>query len=99
MLRRMGRPRGSRDRMGRALRTPHDDRYARAWAAHNVGEAIRAARERQDIAASELAAAVGVSASCVHQWESGRACPTLGRVMRIAWALGVSPSSLLELCE
>ena len=61
----MSRPQGSRDRHGKALRTPHDDRWARAYAATHVGAEIRFARESQDVAASELAAAVGVDARTV----------------------------------
>lgn len=99
MLPRMGRPRGSKDRGGRALRTPHDDRYALAYAALHVGRAIREAREAMDIAASELAAAIDVDPSAVHSWERGAHCPCLGRLMRVAWALGISPASLLEDCE
>ena len=95
----MSRPIGSRDRHGKALRTPHDDRWARAYAATHVGAEIRFAREAQDIAASELAAAVGVDARTVHSWESGRVIPSLPRVLRVAWALGIAPSSLLSRCD
>lgn len=95
----MSRPRGSRDRHGKALRTPHDDRWARAYAATHVGAEIRFARESQDIAASELAAAVGVDPSAVFAWEAGRVIPSLPRLMRVAWALGIAPSSLLSRCD
>lgn len=95
----MSRPRGSRDRHGKALRTPHDNRWAQAYAGTHVGAEIRFAREAQDIAASELAAAIGVDPSTVHQWERGVRTPPLFRLLRIAWALGVTPSSLLGRCD
>ena len=97
----VGRPRGSRDRLGRALplrvaggRTPAQ--YAWQRTARAVAESLREAREAQDVSVSELAAAVGVTANVVHQYESGRCIPPLPRLVRLAWALGVSPASLLE---
>lgn len=83
-----GRPRGSKDRHGKAQRVPiRSDAYARHVAA--IGERIRDIREERDVARSELAAALNVWESTVTNWENGstRRVPTLRRLVQIAQAL------------
>jgi len=90
-----GRPLGSVDRRGRALPVQGIG-YARDKAAMHLGDAIRAARERMDVSAEELAGRLEVSKQTVMGWEAGRACPSLAQLLRVAWALGVRVAELVE---
>ena len=82
----VSRPRGSRDRLGKARRV---DRDALSFAVRAFGEQLRHVREDADIAASELAAAIGVGVTTVHSWEASRRIPPLHRLVAIAMALRV----------
>lgn len=61
-----------------------------------LGAAVRAARTRLDLSVQALAQRAGVSLGLVSQVERGRANPSLQSIQRIAQALGVSASRLLE---
>lgn len=91
----VGRPPGSHTKYGRALRrVPLREPEVRWLAA--VGERMRELREEQDIAASEVAAALDVNEITIHKWESGRNAPMLANVYRYATAIGVRPSDIVE---
>ncbi len=92
--RKLGRPCGSVDRNGRALRVPLRA-YAHDHVALVIGEAIRRARESQDVAASELAAAIDVGTSAVLAYERGARLAPLHQLWRIAAALGVRLDSIV----
>jgi transcriptional regulator with XRE-family HTH domain len=57
---------------------------------------IAAARVAANITQMELAVHLEVSLSCVSQWEQGHRRPTIDNLRRVAVALGVSLSELLE---
>jgi transcriptional regulator with XRE-family HTH domain len=61
-----------------------------------VGARIRAARLARGLTQAELAAAVGVTRSAVAQWETERAGQVRGNLSRVAQALAVSVSHLLD---
>lgn len=82
----VSRPRGSRDRHGKAKRV---DASTVRFVTRAFGECIRRAREDADVSASELAAAIGVYEDCVNRWESGRRTPRLSNLTAIAMALRV----------
>lgn len=88
-----GRPRGSRDLRGRATR-PVSLRTLERASREITGRAIRRARLEAGVAASELAAACGVTASAVHAWEAGSTSIRYARLWQVAVALGVSVESL-----
>lgn len=90
-----GRPPGSQTRFGRALRrVPLREPEVR-WL-RDVGARMRELREEQDIAASEVAAALGVNDRTIHGWERGYRAPMLANVYRYAAAIGVKPSDIVE---
>jgi DNA-binding transcriptional regulator YiaG len=70
--------------------------YARDKAALHIGPAIQRARELVDVSAEELAGRLKVSTGSVCSWESGRSCPSVANLLRVAWALGVPMSRLVE---
>ena len=74
-------------------------KYARAWAGKGVGKAIRETRQANGVTVIELARTLDVSRSIIYRWEAGQSCPALPHLMRLAWALGVPPSSLLDHCD
>lgn len=92
MRRAVGRPRGSVDLTGTARRAA----VGRRSGMNRVGRAIRHARESMNVAASELAAAIGVHPSSVHAWEAGAHCFSAWRLLAIADALGVPLASIVE---
>jgi len=94
-MRGVGRPVGSRDKHGRALPVLSLG-YARDKAAMHVGDAIRAARERVDVSAEELAGRLEVCTATVLAWEAGRKIPPVAQLLRVAWALGVRVAELVE---
>jgi transcriptional regulator with XRE-family HTH domain len=56
-----------------------------------LGDRIRTARHRADLSQTELAKALGVSASAVAQWEHPRGTrPSLDNLIRVAEAAAVS---------
>lgn len=91
--RRPGRPRGSIDRHGRAIRAV-TEREGRKFAAE-VGESIRHAREEVDVSVDELAAATGYTTFTLWKWERGKHPPRISALYQIAVALGISVESLL----
>lgn len=95
---RRGRPEGSVDLCGRTLPVL-SEAYARDKAALHVGEAIQRERERMQVSADELAERIEKSAGTVHSWETGRCCPTVPTLLRIAWALGIPITRLIEEVE
>lgn len=60
-----------------------------------VGEKIQSFREEAEISRLELGNAVGVTRTCVYQWETDKHTPGLRRFPLIAKALGVSPDRLM----
>lgn len=96
--RRPGNP-GSPWRFGHALRVRVRVLEHRARAARRLGAAITAARERANVSADELAAAVGVDLATMLRWERGACCVPLHQVWRVALALGIAPTSLLEVLD
>jgi DNA-binding transcriptional regulator YiaG len=60
-----------------------------------VGERIRAARRKAEVAQHELGAAVGVSQATVHSWEQGERGIHLVDLLKVAEVLGVHPVRLL----
>lgn len=93
-MRTPGRPRGSRDRLGRATRAvPLSEPFVRFMGL--VGERIRSVREDLDVSVLELAAALRVSPKTVHGWEACRRRPSVANLHRISVALGVRVTDLL----
>ena len=86
------------ERHGHAQR--FDERESRVYALA-LARKIREAREDQDIAVSELAAATGIDRRDLHRLERGVrkdgriTNPKLDTLVRIARALGLSPSEIL----
>lgn len=89
-------PRGSHWRRGKCLRAVSLGEGWSSWS-ELFAERMRAVREEQDIAVSELAAAIGVWDETVHRWERGASTPSVQRLKQMADALGVLPSDLLPL--
>jgi DNA-binding XRE family transcriptional regulator len=79
-------------RCTRAVGLAEAERWAR-----RIGRRIRQVRHDLDVAADELAAALGVDRSFVFAWESGVRRVPLRRVYQIAAALGVRVDDLLGL--
>jgi ribosome-binding protein aMBF1 (putative translation factor) len=71
----------------------------RARAARKVGNAITLARESVDVSADELAAAIGVGRWTVLRWERGEACAPLAQIWRIALALGIAPTHIVQVLD
>lgn len=65
-------------------------------AAAHIGERIRVARESVRMTHDQLAAATGIDSANIRSYESGRAMPSIHTLLRIALALGASPSDLLD---
>lgn len=86
-------------RYGRALRVPIRLLEHRARAARRLGTAITIAREALDVSADELAAAISVGRWTVLRWERGEACVPICQVWRIALALAIAPSAILEVLD
>lgn len=61
-----------------------------------LGAAVRAARNRLGLSVQALAERAGVSLGLISQVERGKGNPSLQSIQRIAQALGVSASRLLE---
>lgn len=95
--RKLGRPLGSIDRRGRAQRVSSAARRPTAWRAlcEAFGARLRQLREEQDIAASELAAAIGASRYAILSWERGDRMPSMTVLCMVATALGCSLVDLM----
>ena len=72
--------------------------YARSRAALSIGEAIQRERELYGATIADLARHIEVSPYTVMAWERGRMPPTVANLMRVAWALGIPLSRLVEEC-
>lgn len=60
-----------------------------------IGGRIRKYREERKISRSELARALGLSVSCISNWELGQNDPAADHLGDLCRALQVSPSELL----
>lgn len=94
---RLGRPPGSADRSGRARRVSSAARRPSAWRSlcEAFGRRVRQIREEQDIAASELAAAIGSSPYTILSWERGDRMPSMAVLCMTATALDCSLVDLM----
>jgi transcriptional regulator with XRE-family HTH domain len=63
----------------------------------NVGARIKAARERAVYGQAELARAAGITPNGLWQIEKGLREPRPATIRKIAQALGIEPSSLVEI--
>ena len=61
-----------------------------------LGRRIRLLRIEKELTLKEIEATVGISATHVSEIERGRTSPTVGALARIAEALGVRPSHLID---
>ena len=59
-----------------------------------MGEKIRILREQIGITQKQLAQALGVDASAVSLWESGKTQPAVANLVRIAEVLNCKPGDL-----
>ena len=57
-----------------------------------LGDAIRAGRERRGLTQVELAREFGISKSAVNQWESGRNVPDQRKLGKLVQVLGLDPA-------
>jgi transcriptional regulator with XRE-family HTH domain len=64
-----------------------------------LGQAIRQVRERQDVTASELAAATGVERKQIDALEAGQLDPTYELLLVLARGLGIRPSVFIVCAE
>lgn len=78
--------------MTRAQRVEHDQAYAEARLAAEVGERIHIAREAAGLSQRELARRMGTSQAAIDRLESGGVGATLTTLQRVATALN------LEVC-
>jgi len=62
-----------------------------------IASRITAAREKLGLNQSELGRLLGVSPQSVQAWEAGKNIPRHKRLVEIAQALGINPSSLIDL--
>jgi transcriptional regulator with XRE-family HTH domain len=65
----------------------------------NLGEAVRALRERQNMSLRTLAERTGFSASFMSQVENGQASPSISSLEKIAAALGVTLGQFFNAAE
>lgn len=65
-------------------------------AAARIGENIRQAREAAKMTYDAVGHVTNIDSSNIRSYESGRAMPSIHSLMRIALALDVSPSTLLD---
>ena len=61
-----------------------------------LGRRIRTIRIEKELTLKQIEAMVGISATHVSEIERGRTSPTVGALARIAEALGVRPSHLID---
>jgi transcriptional regulator with XRE-family HTH domain len=64
-----------------------------------LGQAIRQVRERQDVTATELAAATGVEREQIDALEAGQLDPTYELLLVLARGLGIRPSVFIVCAE
>lgn len=63
----------------------------------SLGKRLRRIRQERGLTLKQIEAKVGVSATHVSEIERGNTSPTIGALERIASALGVAPSYLLDI--
>lgn len=66
---------------------------------NRIGVSVRELREHLGMTQQDLSAAADLSKSAVGLIESGRRCPSIDSLARIAIALGLKPSQLIALAE
>ena len=96
-LRKRGRPRGSVDRHGRAVRVDRAALERRSWPEFRraFGRRLEDELRRADVAVTELAAAIDCSPQTVFAWHRGRSVPCAMTIAAIATALRCSFVDLL----
>ena len=62
----------------------------------SMGARIRVARQSRDWSQADLAAQVGTSQTCVHNWEADNTYPRPTNLRALSSALGVTPRFLIE---
>lgn len=58
--------------------------------------ALKRARKKHGFSQEEIAEAVGVTQSAVHQWEAGKSSPTIGNLRKIAKLFGCKVDDLID---
>lgn len=64
--------------------------------AERFGWNLRIARRKAGLSQRELAERMGQSQRRVVEWESGKLCPRIGSIVRLAEALEIDPGVLLR---
>ncbi|HEU5063304.1 MAG TPA: helix-turn-helix transcriptional regulator [Solirubrobacterales bacterium] len=65
--------------------------------AERFGWNLRIARNREGLTQRELAARLGMEFTCdISVWETGKQCPRIDTVVRLAEALEIEPGELLR---
>jgi transcriptional regulator with XRE-family HTH domain len=77
--------------------TPEGADAAGDWSAEHLGRTLRALRKARGLRLADLASESGLSASFLSQVEQGRSDISVGRLMRLAQALHVRMTDLVEL--
>lgn len=96
VVRRRGRPAGSTDRHGAALRVSAREAIRAAEALkRGFTERLSEIMRERDVSAEELALAIGASESTVLSWTRGRSTPSLWAMVAVAIALRVCLVDLL----
>lgn len=63
---------------------------------HHIGQSIATARRAAGLSQTQLARRLDVADTTVSRWETGAADPSLATLRRLATALEVTVSSLVE---
>jgi transcriptional regulator with XRE-family HTH domain len=66
------------------------------WSPYQVGQALRALRLTRGMSINDLARQSDLSASFLSQVENGQSDLSVGRLMRVSQALGVTPADVLN---
>lgn len=83
-------------KVGTPERDEHERNVEDALRTYFVGEAIKAARQQQQLSQEELGEKIGVKRSQICKLESGRCSPTISTISKVFRALGVQ-SAFLDL--
>ena len=67
------------------------------WSPYKVGQALRAIRISRGLSINELARESDLSSSFLSQVETGQSDLSVGRLVRVSQALGVSPADILNI--
>lgn len=79
---------------GTKERMEFDEEVEEALHAYHVGEAIKNARQHNNLSQEELGERIGVKRSQICKLESGKCSPTLATISRVFRALGFSSATL-----